>query len=219
MKLPISLQGSSGLNAVRYVWYRSRLSFLSGQLYFLVNFWRVGFPFFKDSGARIWYPEKFSCGKRCFLGRGVHINALSTGGVILGDRVTIGDYGWVQGTAHLANPGKSLTIESHVYLGPFAVLGFHGPVRIGANTAIGAGFRLSAQEHNMDCVDIASNAAAGIGIDIGRHCWFGNDVKVLDGVVIGDHCVIGAGSVVTQSIPSYSVAVGVPARVIKTRKL
>ena len=38
------------------------------------------------------------------------------------------------------------------------------------------------------------------------------------GVTIGDGCVIGAGSVVTKDIPPYSVAVGVPAKVVKSRK-
>jgi acetyltransferase-like isoleucine patch superfamily enzyme len=42
--------------------------------------------------------------------------------------------------------------------------------------------------------------------------------KVLDGVTIGRGSVIGAGAVVTDNIPPYSVAVGVPARVIKKRK-
>ena len=43
-------------------------------------------------------------------------------------------------------------------------------------------------------------------------------VKVLKGVKIGDGCVIGAGSIVTKSLPSNSVAVGCPARVIRYRK-
>jgi acetyltransferase-like isoleucine patch superfamily enzyme len=48
-------------------------------------------------------------------------------------------------------------------------------------------------------------------------CWLGSGVKVLDGVTIGKGSVIGAGSVVTKDIPELSVAVGVPARVIKKR--
>jgi acetyltransferase-like isoleucine patch superfamily enzyme len=48
-------------------------------------------------------------------------------------------------------------------------------------------------------------------------CWLGDGVKVLDGVTIGRGSVIGAGAVVTKDIPPFSVAVGVPARVIKSR--
>ncbi|MCX6953071.1 MAG: acyltransferase [Verrucomicrobia bacterium] len=194
IKVPASLQGVGLGAAARYAFYRVRWAAIAGTWY------------------KLWHQN-------VFIGRGVHINSLSTGGVVLGDRVTLGDYSWVQGTAHLNNPGESLVVEEHVYIGPFAVLGFHGPVRIGAHTAIGAGFRLSAQEHNLDEIEIATKAGRGTGIDIGRHCWFGNDVKVLDGVRIGDHCVVGAGAVVTRSLPRGAVAAGVPARVIRVRDL
>ncbi|MBK5074421.1 acyltransferase [Budviciaceae bacterium CWB-B4] len=50
---------------------------------------------------------------------------------------------------------------------------------------------------------------------IGDNVWLGNGVVVLSGVSIGEGCVIGANSVVTGSIPDFSVAVGIPARVIR----
>jgi acetyltransferase-like isoleucine patch superfamily enzyme len=52
-------------------------------------------------------------------------------------------------------------------------------------------------------------------VSIGRNAWLGQNVVVLPGVTIGEHCVIGANSVVNSSIPDFSVAVGAPARVIK----
>ena len=56
------------------------------------------------------------------------------------------------------------------------------------------------------------------GIDIGDHCWLGANVTVLDGVVIGRDSVIAAGAVVTRSVPEYTVAGGVPAKVLKERR-
>lgn len=53
-------------------------------------------------------------------------------------------------------------------------------------------------------------------ITVGDNVWFGAGVSVLPGVTIGDNCVIGAGSVVVKDIPSNSVAVGNPCKVIKT---
>jgi len=50
---------------------------------------------------------------------------------------------------------------------------------------------------------------------IGKNCWLGAKVVVLDGNCLGDHVVIGASAVVTKPIESNSVAVGVPAKVIK----
>ena len=51
---------------------------------------------------------------------------------------------------------------------------------------------------------------------IGNNVWIGDKVSILPGVHIGDGCVIGANSVVTYDIPSYSIAVGNPVKVIKT---
>lgn len=52
-------------------------------------------------------------------------------------------------------------------------------------------------------------------ITVGSHVWFGGNCVVLGGVTIGDHAVIGAGSVVTKDIPPYALAYGNPCRVIR----
>jgi acetyltransferase-like isoleucine patch superfamily enzyme len=54
------------------------------------------------------------------------------------------------------------------------------------------------------------------GVTIGRNVWIGANCSVLAGSSIGDHSVIGAGSVVTGAIPDRSLAVGCPARVVRT---
>ena len=53
-------------------------------------------------------------------------------------------------------------------------------------------------------------------ITIKHGCWIGQNVVIMPGVTIGELCIIGANSVVTRSIPPRSIAVGAPARVIKT---
>lgn len=52
-------------------------------------------------------------------------------------------------------------------------------------------------------------------VQIGNDCWFGANVVICPGVTIGDHCVIGAGSVVVKDIPDNSFAAGNPCRVIR----
>lgn len=52
-------------------------------------------------------------------------------------------------------------------------------------------------------------------IHIGENCWLGAGVIVVPGVTIGDNVVIGASSVVTKDIPSNSVAMGTPCRVVR----
>lgn len=53
-------------------------------------------------------------------------------------------------------------------------------------------------------------------ITIGNGCWIGEQVMVMPGVTIGKCCIVGAGAVVTDNIPDYSIAVGCPSKVIKT---
>jgi PAS domain-containing protein len=55
-------------------------------------------------------------------------------------------------------------------------------------------------------------------LEIGEDCWLGAGAKVLDGASLGNRCVIGAGAVVNKPVPANSIAVGVPAHVVKTRK-
>ena len=53
-------------------------------------------------------------------------------------------------------------------------------------------------------------------IHIGKNVWIGSNSTILSGVTIGDNAVIGAGSVVTKDIPENMIAVGSPARVIRS---
>ncbi len=53
-------------------------------------------------------------------------------------------------------------------------------------------------------------------VTIGRNVWIGDKATILPGVTIGDGAIIAANAVVTRDIPAYSVAAGVPARVMKT---
>jgi acetyltransferase-like isoleucine patch superfamily enzyme len=47
--------------------------------------------------------------------------------------------------------------------------------------------------------------------------WTGAGARILDGVTIGPHAVIGAGAVVREDVPGWAVAAGVPARIVSTR--
>lgn len=51
-------------------------------------------------------------------------------------------------------------------------------------------------------------------VRIGRNCWIGAGVIIVPGITIGDHVVVGAGSVVTKDLPDHVVAVGNPCRVL-----
>lgn len=69
-----------------------------------------------------------------------------------------------------------------------------------------------------DYTELSLPDTAG-SIEVGDYVWIGGRSVVLGGVKIGEGAVIGAGSVVTRDIPPYTVAAGVPAKVIKMREL
>lgn len=56
------------------------------------------------------------------------------------------------------------------------------------------------------------------GVELKENCYIGANVTILPGVTIGEYSIIGAGSIVTKSIPSFSLAYGVPAKVRRTFK-
>lgn len=56
----------------------------------------------------------------------------------------------------------------------------------------------------------------GLPVRIEDDCWIGGNVTILPGVTIGRGCTVGAGSVVSRSLPPFSVAIGSPARVVKS---
>ena len=69
--------------------------------------------------------------------------------------------------------------------------------------------------HSTDPVERNSRREWAEPVTIGDNVWIGGSVTILPGVTIGDNVTIGAGSVVTKDIPSNSIAVGNPCKVIK----
>lgn len=89
-------------------------------------------------------------------------------------------------------------------------------VTIGDDAFIGPNVSIYTACHSTDVAERNSRREWALPVTIGNDCWIGGSVTILPGVTIGDGCTIGAGSVVTRDIPAHSVAVGNPARVIKT---
>jgi maltose O-acetyltransferase len=99
------------------------------------------------------------------------------------------------------------------------VNGFGGLV-IGDGTLIGPYAMIHTANHNMDDVTrpIPDQGWKKSPVDIGPQCWVGMGACVLPGVTIGEGCVIGAGAVVTKDLEAFTVAVGNPAKVIRSRR-
>lgn len=173
---------------------------------------------FLGRGCKILCGKQLRLGKNAYIGAYSYLDCMSKGGVTLGDNVTIREGCWLQLTSGYDNPGESIVVGHHVYIGPRAVLGAAAPITIGDRCQFGANVSLIAENHRFDTEkDIFEQGVSRKGIQIGRDVWIGNHVTVLDGVTIGDGAVIGAGTVVTKSVPPRAVVVGIPGRVIRTR--
>jgi len=92
-----------------------------------------------------------------------------------------------------------------------------GPVLIGKGSACSQNCFISGQSHLYDNVskNFMRQGVKKGQVVIGKNVWVGANSVILPGVKIGDNSVIGTGSIVIKDIPSYSVAVGNPAKVIK----
>jgi acetyltransferase-like isoleucine patch superfamily enzyme len=115
--------------------------------------------------------------------------------------------------------GGQIKIGRETVLGPYTCVAGDGNVEIGEYCLIASHCGIYANQHIFAdrTVPIMRQGVTTKGIVIENDCWLGTGVKVMDGVRIGRGSVVGAGAVVTRDIPPYSIAVGVPARVIRTR--
>ena len=110
----------------------------------------------------------------------------------------------------------------HIRVGKrfFANFGFtvldEAYVTIGDDCFIGPGVHIYCACHSTDPRERKTRQEWAKSVSIGNDVWIGGNVTILPGVTIGDNCTIGAGSVVTHDIPANSIAVGNPAKVIKT---
>lgn len=111
--------------------------------------------------------------------------------------------------------GKNITIGDNVYINFGCIILDCSEVTIGSHTLLGPNIGLYAANHSTDATKRINGGCYGKPIHIGNNVWLGGDVKVLQGVTIGDNTIIGAGSIVTKDIPDNVIAVGNPCKVIR----
>jgi acetyltransferase-like isoleucine patch superfamily enzyme len=131
-------------------------------------------------------------GNGVFLGRGT-ILSCKDGDITLGDHVNIGFH-------------SEIFSASKVTVGRYGLFAAYTYLVGGGHAFEGRGTPVIEQQRESK------------GIRLGDNVWLGAGALVMDGVSIGDDVVVGAGAVVTGDLPSGAVAVGVPAKVVRTRE-
>ncbi|MGY5452947.1 acyltransferase [Agarivorans sp. MS3-6] len=137
-----------------------------------------------------------------------------------------------------AEPGRDITIGNNSFIAAQSFL--HGPITIGHdvainhscsidggkngivignNTRIANGVKIYAFNHGMHPdTPIWKQNNSSKGVYIGEDVWIGANACIVDGVTIGDHAVIGMGSVVTKSVTDWAIMAGNPAKIIGDRR-
>ena len=122
-------------------------------------------------------------------------------------------------TVHLGTlfSAHQVTIGENVYISAFCNVGW---ALLGDYVVLGSNVQITSGKHQhfsaRTDIPIALQGGRKEPVRIGRGTWIGNGAIVLADV--GEECVIGAGSVVVNPIPAWSVAVGSPARVVADRR-
>ncbi len=199
--------------------------------FFWINFWSLlrscklifngKNPRFAILGSHVKFfnVSKIQFGKYLKLGDHIYISALGKNGVTFGNNVGIGAFSRVVVSTTFDHPGEFIKIGNNVGIGEFAYLGGAGGLTIGDDCIVGQYFSCHPENHITENITeaIRHQGVTRKGISIGSNCWIGSKVTILDGVSIGEGCIIAAGAVVTQSFPENSVIGGVPAKLLKTR--
>jgi acetyltransferase-like isoleucine patch superfamily enzyme len=162
---------------------------------------------------RAWFNWRFDLNAKHFIGFGtvfVLADSMNFEG-----RVLLAEYCYFNADGGSIVVGNNVAFNRGVHIN--AACG--GKIQIGNNSLIGPGVVMRTANHQFSRVDINIQDQGHIVADIiiGSDCWIGANAIVLGGVRIGNGSVVGAGSVVSRDIPPMSVAVGIPAKVIKNR--
>lgn len=167
-------------------------------------------------GVVLRHPRKIRLGDDVVVDDLVVLDAKGTAnrGIAVGNGVFLG-----RGTILSCKDGD-------IVLGDHTNLGFHcevfsaSTVTVGRHGLFAAYTYLVGGGHEFERADVPvlEQGRSSRGITLGDNVWLGTGTKVLDGVRIGRDVVVGAGAVVTDDLPDGTVAVGIPARVVRRRE-
>lgn len=179
-------------------------------LYFDIGFW-LRYWFWKilihSSGGRL--------GKDVKIYGGVRIVGNMRGAISIGDDVRI----LRNATISTAPPGK-IFIGDRAHIGEGTLIHSGLSIGIGNDVIIGPQNVIVDSDHQYEDLSVPMNQRPLTfeKVTIEDDVWISSNCVITKGVTLCKGSVIGAGAVVTKDIPSYAIAAGVPARVIKKRK-
>jgi acetyltransferase-like isoleucine patch superfamily enzyme len=169
-----------------------------------------------ETHVRLRRPEDITLGARVFVEADVLLEG-GEGGLVIGDDSMVMRGCTLQVYNHRSLPHAGIKLGRRTFVGEHTLMRGQGGITVGDNVLFGPGVQVLAVNHVTadPNVPIRDQGITAEGIRIEDDCWIGAGAIVLDGITIGRGACIGAGAVVTRSIPARSLAVGVPARVVR----
>lgn len=161
-------------------------------------------------------PSKIVIGNNVIIDENVMLDAkgLDNNGIVLENGVFLGR------NTILSCKNGDILLKENANIGFNCYVVSLNKVEIGEDALIAAYTYIIGGGHSSENMDMAfrEQKMPAVGIKIGKNVWLGAKSVIMDGCSIGDNSIIGVGAVVTKDIPEYSVAVGMPAKVIRDRR-
>jgi len=174
----------------------------------------IGSGCFIEKNVRFNVPSRIFLGKKVYIGEGTLMDAGK-----LSSRIVLEDDVYISRYCALRSGFGEIHIDEQVSIGEGSFVDGNGGIEIGKDSLLARGVVLLTGNHiykNRE-VPIRFQGTETAKVKIGQDVWLGAHVVVLPGMTIGGGSVIASGAVVTKDIPDYSLAVGVPARVVGKR--
>lgn len=162
-------------------------------------------------------PQRIYISDRVQIRKGVVMVGRSSSktGIYLGEGCHVKEYAYLDAYGGYIRLGREVRIGHHCVIAGHGGLTFKDWAGVAGLSYVIAGGR---RYENTE-LPVYNQEQVRESIEIGERAWIGCGVSILDGVTVGDGSVIGAGSVVTDPVPPYCVAWGVPAKVQRYLKL
>ncbi len=194
------------------------LGFFLRKIFYRKLFKKVGKGVVFGRNMTIRHPKKISIGNNVVFDDNVVLDAKGedNSGINIGDNVVVGRNTILSCKGGNINIGEHSNIGANCYIISETDFTLGKFVFIAGNSYLIAGGNHSYENREIPIMFQPSISKGGVRIE--DDVWIGAGALVLDGVKIGKGAIIGAAALVNKSIPEYTIAAGIPAKIIKERK-